>query len=449
MAVFLRPNMSWLLGRNGSRRVQPMGLAVYFGWWSVVGGASPPLRIGPGAPVTSATLMPPRRAALALTVVALLLASLPLDASFARASTVDEAERQADQAAAEVGEANQIVSSRVANRAEVEARLLDAMDRYAAASAAVESAIVRLDRLERTATSAADESVEVQAALEEQAVSAYIAAVTSTSDLVLGSDSAEEAMVTEQLFDAGSSRSMERLDSLTARRSELERLQVEYETERDRVQLLQQRLEQEADDLGELFAEADAAVAEAFERARAAEAEYRAALTEIDRAREAERRRRQEEADQVSAQQDATSTTTTATADQTESDPEDTSDVATTTTTTVPPDPTPPPPAGPAVERWRPLVSTHFGADLTDQALRILDCESNGDPNAVNPYSGASGLFQFLPSTWASASVRAGVGDRSVFDGEANIIAAAWLAEYYRANRGDPWLPWACRHHLG
>lgn len=31
----------------------------------------------------------------------------------------------------------------------------------------------------------------------------------------------------------------------------------------------------------------------------------------------------------------------------------------------------------------------------------IVQAESGGDPTAVNPSSGAGGLFQFLPSTWA------------------------------------------------
>ncbi|MEX2423759.1 MAG: transglycosylase SLT domain-containing protein, partial [Acidimicrobiia bacterium] len=78
----------------------------------------------------------------------------------------------------------------------------------------------------------------------------------------------------------------------------------------------------------------------------------------------------------------------------------------------------------------------------------IIQCESLGDPEAVNPYSGAAGLFQFIPGTWAVASVRAGVDGRSVFDPEANVIAASWLAEYYRARTGDPWRPWSCRAHL-
>jgi hypothetical protein len=35
-------------------------------------------------------------------------------------------------------------------------------------------------------------------------------------------------------------------------------------------------------------------------------------------------------------------------------------------------------------------------------ALRVARCESGYNPRAYNPSSGASGLFQFLPSTWYS-----------------------------------------------
>ena len=53
------------------------------------------------------------------------------------------------------------------------------------------------------------------------------------------------------------------------------------------------------------------------------------------------------------------------------------------------------------VERWAPLVAKHFDPDDVDLALRIIDCESGGDPNAKNPTSSASGLFQHLRGWWA------------------------------------------------
>ncbi len=114
------------------------------------------------------------------------------------------------------------------------------------------------------------------------------------------------------------------------------------------------------------------------------------------------------------------------------------------TTTTAPPDTTVPPPAADhpaAVEQWRGLVSAYWPASLVEEALSVIDCESNGDPNAVNPSSGASGLFQFLPSTWASAAPQAGWAGADVFDPGANVATAYWLYSQFT----EPWQQWSCK----
>jgi transglycosylase-like protein with SLT domain len=76
-----------------------------------------------------------------------------------------------------------------------------------------------------------------------------------------------------------------------------------------------------------------------------------------------------------------------------------------------------------------------LGAGAQQWALRIAKCESGYNPNAVNRSSGASGLFQFLPSTWAALPWRAS----SPFDPVANSQAAA----YYYQHSGPG--PWVCR----
>jgi hypothetical protein len=56
-----------------------------------------------------------------------------------------------------------------------------------------------------------------------------------------------------------------------------------------------------------------------------------------------------------------------------------------------------------------------------DDFLRMAEIESGLDPHARHPVSGASGLFQFLPSTARQYKLK------SVFDAEANANAAAAL----------------------
>lgn len=95
----------------------------------------------------------------------------------------------------------------------------------------------------------------------------------------------------------------------------------------------------------------------------------------------------------------------------------------------------------PAVERWRPLVAKYWPANLINQALSVIEGESSGDPNAVNPivtkYGNAKGLFQHLNELWLERAIAVGFPLRSVFDPEANIAAAYWL--YSRTNNWNAW----------
>jgi hypothetical protein len=139
---------------------------------------------------------------------------------------------------------------------------------------------------------------------------------------------------------------------------------------------------------------------------------------------------------------------TTTTAAPTTTAPPPTTAAPTTTTTTQPPPTTQPPvQGGPRdVGTWRPLVTEHFPPERVDEALAIIHCESKGDPTAVNPYSGASGLFQFLSGTWEWASAEAGWAGASVFDPEANIASAAWLVQTSidTGHPRGPWGHWTC-----
>lgn len=98
----------------------------------------------------------------------------------------------------------------------------------------------------------------------------------------------------------------------------------------------------------------------------------------------------------------------------------------------------PPPPAGGDIESIIRAAAAQWGADPT-QLLRVAYCESRYNPSAYNASSGASGLFQFLASTWAANSVRAGYGGASVFDPVANANTAAYMFAHSQAGQ------WACK----
>lgn len=90
-----------------------------------------------------------------------------------------------------------------------------------------------------------------------------------------------------------------------------------------------------------------------------------------------------------------------------------------------------------SVEQWRPLVASYFAADRVDLALRVMGCESKGDPLADNPSSSASGLYQHLAIYWADRSAKAGWAGASIWDPTANVAVAAWLS-----GGGTDWSHW-------
>jgi uncharacterized protein YabE (DUF348 family) len=95
------------------------------------------------------------------------------------------------------------------------------------------------------------------------------------------------------------------------------------------------------------------------------------------------------------------------------------------------------PPGSSEIEQIIRDAAAAQGADA-DQLLRVAYCESRYNPGAYNA-SGASGLFQFLPSTWAANSVRAGFAGASVFDPVAAANVAAYM--FVRGQAGQ----WVCK----
>ena len=97
--------------------------------------------------------------------------------------------------------------------------------------------------------------------------------------------------------------------------------------------------------------------------------------------------------------------------------------------------------------RWQPtalyairLASVVYGVPYRDM-LTVARCESGLSPLSEHPTSHASGLFQFLPSTWAGAWGAKVFADArfSVWDPVANALAAARMV----AREG--WSQWVCK----
>ncbi len=86
---------------------------------------------------------------------------------------------------------------------------------------------------------------------------------------------------------------------------------------------------------------------------------------------------------------------------------------------------------GSNVEQWRNLVAAYTGWDV-DRMLRIMSCESGGNPNAYNGATGVAGLFQIHP-LWQK------VWPGDYFDPWTNVAVAyqIWLVQGYGA--------WVCQ----
>lgn len=79
-------------------------------------------------------------------------------------------------------------------------------------------------------------------------------------------------------------------------------------------------------------------------------------------------------------------------------------------------------------------AADRYGQPRADM-LRVAQCESVLDPYVVNPASGVSGLFQFMPGTWATTPY----ANQDIFDPVANANAAGWMWQNGRRNE------WHCQ----
>lgn len=371
-------------------------------------------------------------------ILTILLALLPLAAPMASGQTVTQAENEAASAAEEAETASGLVDEAVANREEIEVELAASISRANDLAASLSELGASLDRLASQMGFADVELAGIEAQIELQAVDAYMSVLASPSLSLVGTGSVEEALVVSAVVEDVVSGNQQNVDELHIKRQSLQELQRVYLSQQDEYAALQAQVDAEVEHLVELYESADTAVAEAVRNAQIADAEYRAALGAVDlaRARESERERQDNRSPTPTTSPGTTPATTPPT-----------------TSPTTAPTPTTGGGSAPTsfpshIEQWRPLVSQFFPSDRVNEALAIIRCESNGDADAYNPYSGAAGLFQFLPSTWATTAPKAGYGGISVFDPEANIASAAWLANRYQQLGQYYWQAWSCRRVL-
>jgi uncharacterized protein YraI len=79
-------------------------------------------------------------------------------------------------------------------------------------------------------------------------------------------------------------------------------------------------------------------------------------------------------------------------------------------------------------------AAAYYGVS-SDDMLRVARCESGLDPYNVTPPYSASGLFQFLPGTWATTPY----ASADIFDPVSSAFATGWM--WANGRRGE----WVCQ----
>lgn len=325
-----------------------------------------------------------RRLAILLVVTLLVAAAMPVRAQSQQ--EVDEAEAAAD-AAAQDAQAAAAEHDRLRGVLDAtELDLVTTQDAYRRANEDLEAAVLAAAQI-----FAEVESAETEVRAERNEADTAIAEAYMQSAGLGGAfwltDTVTDAAIVAGAFAEVRASAEEAAVELVTHRSELSGLHARYEESQASLIARQAQLLIAADELDAAVARLGDEVSRAFRAVEATDAAYRAALDEL-----------QEQQRRLNAIR--------------------------------------------GVEGWRALVERHFPPELVQQALEVMHCESRGNPDATHPRSGAAGLFQFLESTWAWASVSAGFGGASRYDPEANVGSAAWLVGH-SIRIGDPRGPWA------
>ena len=332
-------------------------------------------------------------------ILPLVLAGLLLPAVFSRAvpgvraqTEVDRATDEVARAKAERAEAQRMVDEWADRRGTVQDQVMAALFSLEQANTQLERTTFELFDLREEVFDAEARVGHLREITETRAVEAYMNSAASSLFPIWSASNFEQSALLEETAASAQRANLLEVAHLVTERDHLAELQDGYRRNLARLRILREDIESQGHALQQLFAVVDAEYASSYEGLEEADAGYQRAVSE----REAAQRRRAARA---------------------------------------------------GVEPWRSLVQQRFPEDLVEQALRVMRCESGGNPDVVHPESNATGLFQFLAGTWAFASVNAGFSGASRFDAEANVAAAAWLVGYSirTGHPGGPWGHWVCQ----
>lgn len=305
---------------------------------------------------------------------------------------VDRADAEVDRAAAERAEALHQVEAWAARRGTAQDRIIATLYSLEQTNHQLEQSAFEVFDLRQAILEAEARVRHLREMTETRAVEAYMSGASGgVLSVWIASNFEQTALLAETAASAHEADAAE-LTNLVNERQQLVDLQDRYRAEQAHLVVLREVIARDRDALYGLFASIDAAYLASYAGLEQADAVYEQAVNEA----EAAARRRAARA---------------------------------------------------GVETWRPLVEQYFSGSLIEEALRVMACESGGNPDAVHPESDATGLFQFLAGTWAFSSVRAGFPGASRFDAEANVAAAAWLVDYSMRTKHPrgTWGHWVCQ----
>lgn len=323
----------------------------------------------------------------------LLVTGLLFGGLVANAETeLEKAERVAAETQGARQTAESVYVQDQATATNLELRLSETLTTYRRVNADLESVGLKIAAQRSDMDVIRSEVIKLDRESQERAVGAYIRSLAAPGSTLFLSGSFESMSVANETIKRASDLDEGLFEELDARRADLAEHTVELKLALDELTALNNELAAMRIELDGLFALADERVAEAFRNLEAADAAYRDAQATLK---------------QEQAKQRWTG----------------------------------------SVEQWRWLVEKYFPADRVNEAMRVMACESRGNPNAKNPSSTATGLFQFLDGTWAWMSVLSGWSGYSRLDPEANVAVAAYLVDFSirSGHPGGAWGHWECK----